>query len=359
MTPMESIFILGTERSGSTWLANIFDSHPGILFYMEPFAEYAEIFPGFPGRNAYIDNPSGSTCDVLEQGYSRLYRMKYPLSFQPGRPQFLRKIDDMAVFLYGSFGKALRYRMPKTVLRYDLLRLNQRNLPYRWRPHKHAESSVCVTKELRLNFKVPALAAVFQKAKAIVTIRHPGAQIQSIMRQFDKGGLSELQSLLSSFPGALLSHPRFQAYWDSIRDLNLTEDLPSILGLWWFVNNEVLIEDLTSSGLQYRIVPHEELSESPHQMIRNLFDLCAIEWRDEVGSYIDWSSNHDTATTSPVDTCRISQSYYKKMIGSVNPALNWAIEQVFQTIAKSKSCEPQLREYLDRFFYAGAPPWKD
>lgn len=49
------VLILGCERSGSTWLANIFDSHPRVNLFMEPFAQYAGLFPGFPDRNVYLE----------------------------------------------------------------------------------------------------------------------------------------------------------------------------------------------------------------------------------------------------------------------------------------------------------------
>ena len=38
---MRPVFILGCERSGSTWLGNIFDAHADVEFWMEPFADYA------------------------------------------------------------------------------------------------------------------------------------------------------------------------------------------------------------------------------------------------------------------------------------------------------------------------------
>ena len=90
-------FILGCERSGSTWLSNVLDAHPDIEFFMEPFADYADLFPGFAGRNLYIEHQSDAMADVLSDGYENLLRNKYFLFYRREKSLHWKKADNIVV----------------------------------------------------------------------------------------------------------------------------------------------------------------------------------------------------------------------------------------------------------------------
>ena len=82
---MSNVFLLGCERSGSTWLANIFDAHPDVELWMEPFADYAELFPAVPDRNAWLGQATPALEVAIRQGYARLPGLKglLPCKIQP------------------------------------------------------------------------------------------------------------------------------------------------------------------------------------------------------------------------------------------------------------------------------------
>ena len=111
------IFILGSERSGSTWLANIFDAHPGVEFYMEPFADYAGIFPEVPGRNIYIDEVDHGMKQKVRAGYNQLHQLKYPMSYKRNRALCFKRLDR---YLFNTIFFLSRFRhrkMPLNIFR--------------------------------------------------------------------------------------------------------------------------------------------------------------------------------------------------------------------------------------------------
>ena len=71
------VFILGCQRSGTTWLANIFDASPDTLLFMEPFAPGYKIFPEFPAASIFLDNSSSELNHLLKVDMqARIYQNK-------------------------------------------------------------------------------------------------------------------------------------------------------------------------------------------------------------------------------------------------------------------------------------------
>ena len=126
---------------------------------MEPFADYANIFRGFPGRNAYLDEGHTALVASLQERWSVLKRFKYPGFYQPGRPRALQAVDAALIRLHARIGAQLRFPS-QVALRYNALNLNQRATTLRHRPEKDPTPSHEVIKELRLNFKVRFLRAL-------------------------------------------------------------------------------------------------------------------------------------------------------------------------------------------------------
>ncbi len=110
------VFILGCERSGSTWLSNIIDANPDVEFFMEPFATQIDIFPGFPERNFYLENCRDNLLEFLKGEYEKLPQMKY-LFYKRGNHFYIRILDSLAVLFYAAIVNALRCRVPRRLNR--------------------------------------------------------------------------------------------------------------------------------------------------------------------------------------------------------------------------------------------------
>lgn len=343
---MQKVFIIGCERSGSTWLANIFDSHPTVELFMEPFADYAGLFPGFPSRNLYLENGDTELVNLVKEYFQRLFALKYPLFYRPGFPLYLKAFDGFLLNQYLRFGKMLRFKSPLKVEWYKVLNLHTSNIPVRKQSKKDPDRTVEVIKELRLNFKVGLLVKAFPNSKYIVAIRHPGAQISSIKKMFQKGHLGELKNSLLSFIDYVRCCDRFNKYWHAIDARNVGNLLESKLILWWLINYDVLIEDIRVNKLNHYIVYNEDISENPGKVVTDVFETCSLDMKQSVREYLNTSSKSRTKHQSPIDTSRDSANYYKQMIAGVDRGLNNAIVEISMQL----ELEPVLQAYLKRHY---------
>ena len=96
-SPESLIFVLGCQRSGTTWLANILDSSPDILLFMEPFSIPFNIFPEFPEPSFFLDHSSPHLDHFLQTEFpTRLMQYKTLISkkslYDPARFQMERRL---------------------------------------------------------------------------------------------------------------------------------------------------------------------------------------------------------------------------------------------------------------------------
>ncbi len=342
-------FILGCERSGSTWLSNVLDACADIEFFMEPFADYAELFPGFPNRNLSIGHHSDALANVLSKGYENLTKKKYPLFYKRDKNLYWKKVDRLVINLFARIGRWQKLSTPLQVKQFQLLNLNLAKVPVNWHVKKNKAPEMIVTKELRLNLKLGLLQSVFPQAKYIIIVRHPGAQIASILKLFERGSLGELRrSLLSLYPYLHAYAPsRFEKYSRHYKQLDKTDGMHEILLLWWLINYETLIEDCKLYGVNYRVVYHEDLSESPMEEYRKLFSYLGLNFSNAVKAYITLSSNGlsskniDATRISPVNTVRDSSKYVKESISNLDEKMKIGISKLF----KNFNVIDELRHY--------------
>ncbi len=337
-----SVLILGTERSGSTWLANIFDSHPGVEFLMEPFADYIELFPQIPRRNIYMSEITDEIAHTIRRQFQNLLKIKYPLFYKPGRPIFLKKLDRN---LLRKFSRYLNLSSDFRLDRYEALNLNTLKVPYVMQTRKRTDQPVIAMKELRLNFKIPLLRQTFPHLKYLVTVRHPGAQISSILKWFQKGNLGELRKNLKTFVNDIQEQRRFLKYKHLISSIPWEDDPGWLLVLWWVIVNDVLFEDLKAYDLPYQAIHHAEFCETPLATVEKILSFCCLETTREVQSFVHYSSSEESDPNShPVNTVRQSASYYHETLRAVDKELLHKISSVFSLFEPAT----ELHHYYDK-----------
>jgi hypothetical protein len=341
-----TVFVLGCERCGSTWLSNVLDSSRNVEFFMEPFADYAKFFPGFPGRNLYVNQSDTLLMDILGRGYPRLKKAKYPLFYNRRKKRYWKKVDKIIVDLLGFLCKWSGIGTSLRIKQYELLNLNLKDIPIDFLGGKSERSTLTVIKELRMNFKIALLQAAFTEAKYIIVVRHPGAQVVSIMRLFSRGRLDELRRSLLTLSSHLSSSSRFEKYSDYFQCLESQSDLQGMLLFWWLVNYETVIEDCKRYNLDYRVVYNDSLSEDPESGFREIFSYLELEYSKEVSAFIAYSTqgsnlDWDEASLSPVSTVRDSSSYSSESISNIDDQMKVNISDMYK---RFDVCD-ELRRY--------------
>lgn len=315
------LLILGVERSGSTWLANILDAHPESQLFMEPFAPRMELFPDFPDRLIYREDLNSHLLKHLREGLAEMERYKYSLFHRRGGSRIRREL--VYRFLYPLSDvttrgvRKLGFEMPLRHLRFKNLNKNRIENPSMNRLSEVASPSLAVVKELRLNFKVGLIRALWPEAKVLVIIRNPLSQIASILRLVEQGKLHDLRAALYTFIEHAREWTRAKKYRRALEGLD-EDRLVHQATAYWFLNYGTLLEDLDRFGVPYRVVRHESLSQAPDRERREIFDFAGLHDEQQSREYVFQSSRASNQRTSVMDTKRDSESYYLKALRDVS-----------------------------------------
>jgi hypothetical protein len=343
---MRDVFLLGCERSGSTWLANIFDAHPDVELIMEPFADYARLFPAIPDRNSHVCAATRGHREELEAGYAQLTASKYPLLYRPGRPLWLRRAEQHAASAMRRASQRAFGRATLAQDRYQLLQINSTATPWSRLSRKQRRPAARITKELRLNFKAPLLHAAFPGSRFVVIIRHPGAQIASILRWMQRGHLKELGRALETFDARIAEQDRFATLAEACGGLAAGQTVEQRLARWWALNYTVLLEDLDRCGASYRVTRHDRLAEDPPAESARLLDFAGLDPSAAVDRYVAWSSHTAPRRFAPTETVRRSAESSAEAIHNVPTRVTKALACVAERLARAKLLHEQLADCL-------------
>lgn len=321
------VFILGTQRSGTTWLANIFDSHPDCLHFYEPFAPAYGIFPYFPGEFTYLEPPATRLAARLRHDLPRLVSKRSVL-FDPvheSHGQFA--VEAWLMGQIESGARRARLTPPAFAAQFNLLHLNRIGQhPVAYFP-KGDHIRVNAIKEVRLYFKLPFLAETFPDARFIHIVRHPAAVVSSMMNFLQRGRLVEIRDHIDDFAGMVAAQPRFEHY-RPLLDRVQHGTLPEKLAAYWRIANETLAADASVVRERTLHVVYEDLATDPLARVAAMFDWCGLSMPASTDAYVRDSSTSRSERKTVLDTNRVSATYYRDWVGKASPEVLNAVETV-------------------------------
>lgn len=254
------LFILGIERSATTWVSNLMEAHPATSVYVEPMSIYTARFKKWPERFTEIRDTEEkaryfrSEFDILKQHKEWLFTKWFR---HPKAWQFDLWLSNLLV----------RKRMASEAAR-DFSEINF---------HRKAQPSVVkydqveleVIKELRLNFNAHIIADIDRQARVLVVVRNLFANIQSILNHINQGSLVELQSLLVEHYGNINQETVFKYWRDSYNHL---------------------LEKLDQSGVEYLILQHTELIKNSVQQVKKICNFVGLADSAPILNYLTESN---------------------------------------------------------------------
>lgn len=308
---------------------------------MEPFADYANIFPGFPGRYVPVGQGNVELVNLVRSTYAALGSLKNRYVYRRGRNPKLKALDRLRLKILSLLAQVAKLRLSERHEQFQLLNLNESDISVSEQHPENPTYELIATKDLRLSLKVGLLQQVFGNPKVVIVIRDPGAQIGSITRLMRNKHLEELKRSLVSFPEHVIGSRRLQKYeplvyqWDRLGQ-------EERLVVWWIVNYDVLIEDCARSNVDYIVVKHEALAREPIVRYTQILDFAGVGCPESVRRYIARSSTavgHEPA--GAVDTRRDSAKHLRDSLRRVDPRLRHLID------ARLSVCDirDELREY--------------
>lgn len=346
---MWDALILGTERTGTTWLSAILDAHPATEVHMEPLAAGVAAVPGWPGRWTHLTGSAPEGVQRVQEGFAELPRRKYGLLHSRGGSRWSRHLDRGLVAVASGLRRTFGVPLPRRLDAYRELNAHRARVPVGRFPKEDPAPTVRVAKELRMNLQVGLLATAFPELRAVVTTRHPGAQLESIQRLRSRGRLVELDAALPWFPPAVAGQERLQAFEPVLPDPDTASDL-DLLATWLLVQYDVLGEDLDRHGVPHEIVRLEHLAGEPLRHAERALEHVGLDVTPGVEAYVRWSSRSGgrEPPDDPLETTRDSAAYIRKRIAAVDATTVRAVDEAAARFTEHRPLPAMLDPYFEQ-----------
>jgi hypothetical protein len=267
-----AILLLGAQRSGTTWLGKILDSHPDVLYRNEPDI-------GLPARPGVTSAALRATVNT--------WIGQTDLRTAGKRPLFRKSWQSAAAFglRYGLVG-LLTAAARAPVLGRLAARASLPDLASASR----AGSIRPVLKSINWCDGAGDFARGLPDSRTLLILRHPCGQVASVMRGAAQRRF-ELRAAGTDMPfdeaqaiGFAARHgvsaPDFQALPDAAKYA------------WsWRAFNETAFAAL--DGLpNARVVLYEDLCAAPEAEARDALAFCGLDWNPQTGDFLARSSSH-------------------------------------------------------------------
>lgn len=295
----DPVFIFGFGRSGTTWLANIFDSSPDTRYSHEP----DKLLP-CPSLPAIITEDDTSVHNAALEAYAdKLIKTR-----------LLPTINNKAVF-----PKSYR-SLPAHLLRqafFILDNLAAKATGDRLLPSVpdfcNTASAVPVLKSVSSLGRLPAFAHALPKAKFIFIMRHPGAINASLARGIKQGKMAPLELCDDQLA---LDYTVKNNIGPNERDqMSMLEEIA-----WsWATFNDFIMSRCSTMKNVY-LLKYEDLCQDPVGKTQALFEFAGLPWQSQTKEYLQQSLLIEANDHSYHDVLRNPVATMDKWHSEMDPA---------------------------------------
>lgn len=266
---MTLVFILGSPRSGTTWLGKIFDSHPEVTYIHEPEIAAPPDLPNIPEPSTW--KSLAPEMRTYVDAWSRMFLLRAagtrPVFRKAGENNLLHLVRRAQVYA----GKGAERAIPA--------------LGGGWTVRDPLGSSarLTVVKTVNLLGRSGLLLTAAPNAKAIYIYRHPCGQIASTLRGLKAEGALD-KVTYSAIPGSPLGR-RWGVTADQLAEMGPVERLA-----WqWAAFNDAAYTALAQDPRSV-ILNYEAMTAAPLDTARSLFAQFQIPWTGATETFLQAST---------------------------------------------------------------------
>jgi len=265
------IFIFSSARSGSTWLAKAFDSHPDTIYLHEPdiVDRGSDLMPH------WFEGDAADYGDKARQYLSRLSQNRN-LRTVGTRPFFRKRYRSGIAF---GIRTGLIYA-GKGLEKAGLTAISDRiEIPDMGRA---GFSPRLVMKSVSALGRIEALVKSAVPMSPVLVLRNPCAFVHSYLRGNRMGVMKG--------PGRMgkLLQTRSARRLNVNAALDQTDDPVERLAWEWLLGNSEASEAVAQAG--GLVVKYEDVATSPETELRSLFSRLGLDWSDSTTQFLKTSS---------------------------------------------------------------------
>jgi hypothetical protein len=266
---MAPIMIIGSPRSGTTWTASLFDSHPGTLYLHEP--DVVETEPRFPF--VPLDPPPGINA-IARAYFARLAANRsartvnspeiFPKAYRSATATALRAAWMRGLRLAGwglrGIERSRRIQVP------DLARRGSR-------PRLVIKSVDSVS-------RLPSFARALPDVRFVYIVRHPCGVVASQLRGVELGRMAR-----QSIPGDVLALPTAaEAGLDRAKAASLSAH--AAVAWLWRLTNDWVYRQVAPLPNVYVLV-YDRIATNLDAETAALFDWAGLDLGAQTQAYLD------------------------------------------------------------------------
>lgn len=307
------IFLIGAPRSGTSWLAKIFDSHPDVLYHHEPDSiSISSEIPFFPDQQdieALIPETRGYFTNLLNMRHLKS-AATIPVFYKNYLSNLLNKIlPGLIIFLKAIAGILNKLKIPVEIKVPAFIRGNKKN-----------NTIINVMKSVNSPCRTQLIARAFPDSKVIYIIRHPCGYVLSQLRGRELNLMADVvyYKQISSMTAAKARG------WTmgKIKSMSPEEQLACT----WVCINEKVMEDIEGQN-NCNILIYEHLCDDPIGVSKQLFSYCDLDYNDQTDMFLKSSLNYSGG----------KEKYFQTVRNPKTAADKWKKELSSEQIEKIKN----------------------
>jgi hypothetical protein len=255
-----AILIVGAPRSGTTWLAKIFDSHPDVLYRHEP----DEVVPA---------------GDSIEASMTLWVRQRDPRT--AGKRPFFPKS-----------WQTTPERLLRTALAYSGAAASRGGLSGWPIPDLgDVRRARMVIKSVRLSAGIGAFVQAYPRGRGLLILRHPCGQVASVMRGTSDGRF-DLAEAGTDMPFDEASAIGF-AGCHGVDEVAFQRLPDAAKYAWsWRAFNETAHGSIERRS-NARVVVYEDLCANPTSEARRILEFTGLPWHQQTEAFLARSTSYD------------------------------------------------------------------
>jgi len=277
------VLLLGAPRSGTTWLAKIFDSHPQVLYRHEPDTVLRnDGLPQLVRRDEVEKYRDDAHLYLAELMNVRTLKSAgslplFPKTYSGSIAQYLR--GGVVYSLHAADAIMRGARWAQRVPVPDLV------------PRVPPVRPIVVLKSVSSRGRARLFADAMPKSRIIFILRHPCGQVASTMQGISAGKFEHTVR----FAAALKTEEGRSVGLTTERFAGLS---PIEQCAWhWAIMNQKALNDLAGLGAdRIRVLRYEDACADPERVAKELFAFSGLNWNAQTASFIQESTSGGDVT---------------------------------------------------------------